>query len=180
MEVLSKMSGESAKTQSYSSIKTPDMIIIIDDILTSALRDFPNAAQLYVWESSTSRKVTGDIINPLVSKAAIEASPVRVTIPTGAYITTLKTNMNKGITFQKISVLKLANIGETNVVTEQTDYQKCFVVEIVNSSAQGDLDQITFAFRFVSETLTKHIYGQDGIKIGMTVTNFDYSLGEQI
>lgn len=161
------------KLRQSSQVTTPEWMISIDDLLTSTIKGFENYSELYGWSAEHSRETSGNVSGDLVSSAAVKQSDVIIIIPMGIYMPTIDNMMTSGKVLEIITIMRLANNQDMKVPIQSIEFSKCQVAKI-----EQRLKDAVITFRPVKRTSTIYQYGQDGLKLGQTVSEFDYSKGE--
>ena len=91
------ISGEPVNSGNPFTVKSPEWMVMIDDVLKSTVGDFEKFAELFDWDSSSSRLTTGDFGNNLFTSSSLRHSMLELMIPNGSYAPVLEGKMNTGI-----------------------------------------------------------------------------------
>ena len=69
----------------HQSVRTPEWMLCIGDLLKSNVEGFENHAQLFSWKGASKRRTTGDLGNLLFTSATLGHSLLELEIPNGSY-----------------------------------------------------------------------------------------------
>lgn len=161
------------KLRQENQITTPEWMVSIGDLLTSTIKSYENYTELFGWHSEHSRETRGNVSGDLVSNAAVKQSDVIIIIPMGIYIPTLDNMMTNGKVLEFVTIVRLANNEDKKVPIQTIEFADCQLCKIEQRLADA-----VITFRPVKRTNTITQYGQNGLKLGQTVSEFDYSKGE--
>ncbi len=161
------------KLRLENQITTPEWMVSIGELLTSTIKGYEFYTELFGWHSEHSRETRGTVSGDLVSSAAVKQSDVIIIIPMGVYIPVLDNMMINGKVLESVAIVRLANNEDKKVPIQTIEFTDCQVCKI-----EQRLDDAVITFRPVKRTNTIIQYGQNGLKLGQTVSEFDYSKGE--
>lgn len=156
-----------------NQVTTPEWMIAIDDLLISTIKGYETYSELFGWHAESSRETKGNVSGDLVSNAAVKQSDVIIVIPMGIYMPTMDNMMQTGKVLELVSIVRLANIADLKIPVQTIEFANCQICKI-----QQRLETAVITIRPVKRTNTVYQYGQDGLKTGQTVSEFDYTKGE--
>ncbi len=105
-----------------SGVQSPEWMVQIDSLLTSAVEGYTNYAQLFGWYGESSRYTSGDLSSSLFTSAMLRHSDLIIVIPNGGYAATIETLMNSGTPIQQLSIVRLGNINSQTVTLQTLKY----------------------------------------------------------
>lgn len=153
-----------------NSVKTPEWMILMDDLLNSTVEDFEEYAQLFGWSAEQSRTNNGYIANQLFTSATVQHSNVLVSIPVGIYDPVLEQKLNTGENIHKMEIVRLAHVGE-----ERKPLMRIVFTHVKIESKRQEHDTLILSCRVSTRKNINYKYGQDGTPQGQSVTFFDFT-----
>lgn len=168
-----KMATVDPGTSEDITVRSPEWVVKIDNLLSSTLKGFEDYAEIFGWNEESSRFTPGNLSNQLLSSATIKHSGLMIMIANGGHSAQIEAKMNRGIPLGLIEIVRLGNIRNVKLKLQILEYKKCWI-----QSFQQQLDRIIVTVSVSSKKNTVYVYDQDGQNTGCMVSEADYSRGE--
>lgn len=153
-----------------TSVKSPEWMIKMDEILSSNVDGYDKYGELFGWYAESSRFSSGDISNQHMSSATLKHSDLVVFIPCAGYAADLETKMNTGTPIEELTIVRLGNVKSAKVALQSIKYTICRI-----QSFQQQLDRLFLHFNVTTRENTIFVYDADGNNTGQSVSSVDYS-----
>ncbi|MDR2464487.1 MAG: hypothetical protein LBD36_02685 [Holosporales bacterium] len=167
-----KMAITDVAETSDVTVRSPEWIIKIDDLLSSQLGGFEDYSELFGWNEESSRLTPGNLSNQLMSSASLKHSGLTILIPNGGHSAQIELKMNRGIPLNLIEIVRLGNIQEVKIKLQVLEYKNCWI-----QSFQQQLDRIIVTLSISSKKNTVYIYDSTGANKGQMVSEVSYIQG---
>jgi hypothetical protein len=155
------------------TVRSPEWMIKIDDLLSSNLDGFQDYAELFGWNEESSRFTPGNLSNQLLGSATLKHSGLTILIANGGHSAHIELKMNRGIPLDLISIVRLGNIRDTKVKLQVLEYNVCWI-----QTFQQELDRIIVVCSISKKKNTIYVYDSSGANRGQIVSEVDYVLGK--
>lgn len=165
-----KIATTDVQTSDDRGVKSPEWMILIDDLLNSNVDGFNDHCELFGWYGESSRLTTGDISNQLFTSATLRHTDLTLLLPNGGHAAQIESKMNLGIPLANVEIVRLGNIKSTKVKLQTIVYTNCRI-----QTFQQQLDRIILNLMVSSKTNTVFVYDNDGTNKGQMVSKVDYS-----
>ncbi|MDP3371293.1 MAG: hypothetical protein Q8S21_00125 [Candidatus Paracaedibacteraceae bacterium] len=154
----------------FTSSKSPEWMIQIDNFLSSTVSGYENYAELFGWYGESSRYTSGNVSSQLFTSATLQHTDLVIIIPNGGYATTLESLMNTGTSINQVTITRLGKINSMVVTLQTLVYTTCRIQRF-----NQQLDQLVVEMSILAKSNTVYVYGQDGQSQGQMVSSVDYS-----
>ena len=165
-----KLATTDVQTPDDKGVKSPEWMILIDDLLKSDVDGFNDHCELFGWYGESSRLTTGDVSNQLFTSATLKHTDLTLLLPNGGHGAQLESKMNLGIPLANIEIVRLGNIKSTKVKLQTIAYTDCRI-----QTFQQQLDRIVLNLIVSTKTNTVFVYDNAGTNKGQMVSKVDYS-----
>jgi hypothetical protein len=155
------------------TVRSPEWIIKIDNLLSSNLAEFERYAELFGWDEESSRFTPGNLSNQLLSSASLKHSGLTILIANGGHSPNIELKMNRGIPINLIEIIRLGNINDVKIKLQVLEYKTCWV-----QSFQQELDRVIITLSISKKKNTMYVYDKNGGNRGQMVSEVDYVLGK--
>lgn len=167
-----KMATTDASENEDITVRSPEWMIKIDELLSSHVTGYEDYAELFGWNEESSRYTPGNLSNQLLSSATLKHSGLMILIPNGGHSAQIELKMNRGIPLNVIKIVRLGNIKEAKVKLQLLEYTDCWI-----QSFQQELDRIIVTVSVSTKKNTVFIYDNNGGNKGQIVSEVDYVKG---
>jgi hypothetical protein len=164
-----KIATTDVESSDDRSVKSPEWMIKIEDLVSSEVDGFDDHCQLFGWYGESSRLTTGDISNTLNSSATLKHSDLVLLIPNGGHGAQLETKMNLGTPLTEVKIVRLGNIKAAKVKMQEIEFSTCRI-----QSIQQQLDRLLVFLSVGTKTNTVYVFGPDGSQKGQMVSKVNY------
>ena len=166
-----------ATPPSNSGSQAATYLIKIDGkSLASTVDGYNDYGLLYLFNYNLTRNISADAAGGLNTNAQVQTTPLSISITDGPYVADMETMMVNGEPLPKITIIKLANIGGTNQMVDQTIFETNYITSFKpNMDPNATVQLSSWVFRFNKITHTVFQYKQDGTLLGQNESAYDFS-----
>jgi hypothetical protein len=155
-----------------SGTSTPEFMIEMDDLLSSNISGYEQAAEL-LWHHSIERRLTaGHAGGDLKGTSTVEHSMLSVTLLAESWLPCLREKLRNGDNIASVIIHRLANIGDGSELTDiyTTTYEDTKIDMIEEYP-----DRVNVLLRIKSRTDDSVQVDQDNSQSGNNSSSWDYS-----
>jgi hypothetical protein len=154
------------------TVRSPEWMVKIDDLLTSNLGGFEDYSEIFGWNEESSRFTPGNLSNQLMGSATLKHSGLTILIPNGGHSAQIELKMNRGIPLDLIEIVRLGNIQDSKVKLQILEYHSCWI-----QSFQQQLDRVIVTVSISIKKNTIYVYDNTGANQGQMVSEVNYIQG---
>lgn len=154
------------------TVRSPEWMIKIDNLLSSNLGGFEDYSEIFGWNEESSRFTPGNLSNQLLGSATLKHSGLTILIPNGGHSAQIELKMNRGIPLDLIEIVRLGNIQDSKVKLQILEYRSCWI-----QSFQQQLDRIIVTVSVSTKKNTIYVYDNSGTNKGQMVSEVNYIQG---
>jgi hypothetical protein len=153
-----------------STVKSPEWMVKIDELLTSHVLGFNNYTELLGWHAQSSRESNCNISSALPMSATLKHSDVILVLPNGPHAVPLETKMNTGSPLDTVTIARLGHVKVAKVKLQTIEFTKCSI-----KAFQQELDRLVIHLAVSTKTNTLFVFDAAGGPQGQMVSRVDYS-----
>ncbi|MDR0631110.1 MAG: hypothetical protein LBF66_00870 [Holosporales bacterium] len=154
------------------TVRSPEWMIKIDDLLSSNLSGFEDYSEIFGWNEESSRFTPGNLSNQLLGSATLKHSGLTVLISNGGHSAQIELKMNRGIPLDLIEIVRLGNIQDSKVKLQILEYHTCWI-----QSFQQQLDRVIVTVSISIKKNTVYVFDNSGANTGQMVSEVNYIQG---